>query len=352
MRKTGIHIVYEYGVTLLPHSSAYIRLLRPLTHPALADKLFITDGFDYQGSDTDAVIVDRTWRPDVNAEYAAALLERVHRTGARLLYAIDDNLLHLRHDRRYWNYSDDQLAAVELFLRQADGVLVTTEALREQFAAYNANVVVVPNLLDDRLITRASLPEPAMNLRPVVIGFMGTLTHDDDLHMILPALEATAARHPGEIAFEIIGGVQGADVQATLATMGFRTLELEPGEDDYPFFMLWFGRHARWDIGLAPLRETIFSAAKSDIKFLDYSAVGAVTVCSDVPAYAGTVRHNETGLRVENTMAAWESALETLITQPALRARLAANAWRYLLSERTVAAAASTWLAALEYLLN
>jgi glycosyltransferase involved in cell wall biosynthesis len=142
----------------------------------------------------------------------------------------------------------------------------------------------------------------------------------------------------------------GVDMQAKLSEMGFRVLRPGASEDNYPLFMLWFGRHVRWDIGLAPLRATAFSEAKSDIKFLDYSAVGAATGCSDVPAY-GTVRHGETGLCVENTVSAWESALEQLITQPALRERLTVNAWHYLLKERTVASAASKWLDALEDLI-
>lgn len=350
MKKIDIHIVYEYGITLLPHSSAYIRLLRPLTHPTLSGRLSITQGSDYQRGDVDAVIVDRTWRPDVNAELASGLLDRVHRTGARLLYAIDDNLLHLRQDRRYWNYSEDQMDAVELFLRQADGVVVTTDVLRDQLAVYNANVVVVPNMLDDRLITRVSPTLADGNSHPIVIGYMGTLTHDDDFLMILPALEAVAARHLEDIVLEIIGGIQDAGLQSELSTMGFRALQPEPGEDNYPLFMLWFGRHVRWDIGLAPLRASAFSEAKSDIKFLDYSSVGAVTVCSDVPAY-NTVRHGETGLCVENTVTAWESALEALITQPLLREQLTTNAWSYLLQERTVASAASKWLDALKDLI-
>jgi hypothetical protein len=70
-----------------------------------------------------------------------------------------------------------------------------------------------------------------------------------------------------------------------------------------------------------------------------------------VPAY-GTVRHGETGLRVENTVSAWKSALEKLVTQPALRKRLITNAWRYLLEERTVATATSMWLTALNSCLD
>lgn len=352
MRKLGIHVVYEHGATPLPHGSAYVRLLRPLTHPALAQRIALTAGPDYHGTDADAVIVDRAWCPEADAARAAALLERAHHAGARLLYAIDDDLLLLPGERKDWSPTEGQLAAIEFFLRQADGVLVTTDPLREMASAYNAHVCVVPNLLDDRLIARVATPPPPLGPHPVVIGYMGTRTHDDDLRMVLPALEAVAARHPGDLVFEVVGGACEAATQAALADLGFRTLAPASGEDDYALFMLWFGRHARWDIGLAPLRETVFAEAKSDIKFLDYSALGAATLCSDVPAYAGTVRHGETGLRVENTVAAWEAALETLIAQPGLRRELAANAWRYLLAERTVASAADGWLAALDRLLN
>ena len=86
-----IHVLYEHGADLRPYSGAYIRLLRPLTHPTLGAALSVTASTDYGGEAADAVIVDRLWRPDISLRLAEELLAKVRGAGARLIYAVDDN---------------------------------------------------------------------------------------------------------------------------------------------------------------------------------------------------------------------------------------------------------------------
>ena len=120
----------------------------------------------------------------------------------------------------------------------------------------------------------------------------------------------------------------------------------------YPLFMLWYSSRARWDIALAPLRESQFNQCKSDIKFLDYSAIGAAGIYSHGPAYETTVRHEETGLLVDGVTEAWVDALETLLADGRYRNRLARNASEYLWGQRTLAHCAENWPRALETLLE
>ncbi len=94
------------------------------------------------------------------------------------------------------------------------------------------------------------------------------------------------------------------------------------------------------DIGLAPLEDTPFNRGKSGIKFLEYTAIGATSVCSRVPAYVDSVGEGE-GLLVEPEE--WEEALTRLVTDAVVRRQLAATARaavgrRWLLSHR-----ASEW---------
>ena len=124
-------------------------------------------------------------------------------------------------------------------------------------------------------------------------------------------------------------------------------LRPEVQESEYPLFMLWFSTKVRWDIAISPLQDTAFNRCKSDIKFLDYSAIGAAGVYSRVPAYEATVRHGETGWLAENNTEAWVEALEALLTDDELRDRIAANATRYLFSERVLERTAGRWLEAL-----
>lgn len=360
-----LHVLFEHDGGNEPFASSYIRLLRPLSHPALAEALDVTIGLEYEGQLVDAVIVDRLWRPDVSPELIIQLVERVHQSGARLLYAIDDNLPELVSEHKDWQPTTAQLGALEVLFRQADGLIVTTAALREQFLPLNPRIATIPNVLDERLLyNRRRSFWPHMVLRGVrwgkrkashelqVIGYMGTLTHDDDLLLILPALQSICRRHAGQVALEIVGVMTHSATVQRLEGLPVRVISPGLEHGPYPAFLNWFSRLFWWDIALAPLCDTVFNRCKSDIKFLDYSAISAAGIYSRVPAYEATVQHSKNGLLVDNTVEAWEAALETLLSRQGLRFRLGLAALRYLLTQRTVAYSRRGWEEALAYLLS
>jgi len=360
MNRRRVHILYEYGTDLRPHGSAFVRLLRPLTYPTLRENLEVTSGLTYDGQEVDAVIVDRLWRPDISPALAINLLEDVRRAGVRLIYALDDNLLDLPPRQlplvspgKAWP-TEEHIWVVQFFLRQADGVMVTTQALRDRLLGFNPNIVVVPQALDERLLVGGKplrLNSP-FGERRKVMGYMGTLTHDEDLMMILPVFQTIWEHHGGEIEFQIVGGVGRADTLQTLKELPVRMMNPRPEETEYPLFMVWFSSHLRWDIAISPLEDTPFNRCKSDIKFLDYSAIGAAGIYSRVPAYESSVRHLETGWLAENEVEAWIEALEALLSDDGLRIQMAQNAARYLYAERILARCAHHWLKALETLLD
>ncbi len=348
-----VHVVYEWGDDLRPHGSAYIRLLRPLSHPAVRDSLEVSFGRFYDGQAVDAVIVDRLWLPGMwladgpAMSRAHRLVDEVHAKGARFLYALDDNLLDLHGpDTR----ANPQAEVVDYWLRGADGVIVTTEPLRERFSALNPRVVVVPNALDERLLPGA-IRQGSEGER-LVIGYMGTLTHDEDLLLVAPALREVCARHAGEVEIQMVGVIGRQDTLRALDGLPVRVVSPLPGEGEYPLFMVWLTHRLRWDVALAPLANTPFNACKSDLKHLDYAAMGVAGVYSAVPTYAGTVRHGETGWLAANEMNSWVEALETLIARPELRHTMARAAADYLYSERVLGRQGKALVNALEDLLG
>ena len=82
------------------------------------------------------------------------------------------------------------------------------------------------------------------------------------------------------------------------------------------------------DIAIAPLENNPFNACKSNLRLLEYGAMGWPVVCSDVYPYRRTM--NPPVLAVPNDDQAWITALRNLINDPGLRqaqakrARLAA----------------------------
>jgi hypothetical protein len=116
--------------------------------------------------------------------------------------------------------------------------------------------------------------------------------------------------------------------------------------------MAWYTGQTNWDIAIAPLKNTPFNRTKSDIKFLDYCAIGAAGIYSDMPPYHDSVHHLETGYLAKNNPDAWVNALELLITDGDLRYTMARNGYFYLHSQRTLANCAYHWAEALNYFIE
>lgn len=344
--KRRILLLYEYSVVGLPHSSAHLRLLRPFTHPALQERFNATPSPLYSGEQADIVIVDRTWRPDVSGDLALKLIESVAQSGAKLLYQLDDDLLNLPISA---SYTAAQREAVHVFARKAGALLVSTPILAERMAPLNPRISIVANALDERLLVspqrRHALPFPEDK---ITVGYMGTRTHDADLRMILPALHQLGRLSPHPVELQIVGVAVEDETWAMLASLPFPVRQITPPTTEYPQFLTWFTSTRHWDIALAPLADTPFNRAKSDVKFLDYSALGAAGIYSREPVYGQSVEHGVTGWLADASTESWTEALMALATSPHLRRELAANAHRHLWNERILAHRSVDWIAALE----
>jgi glycosyltransferase involved in cell wall biosynthesis len=340
-----VHVIYEYGADYRPHSSPFLRLIRPLSHPLVQAYVNVSFGLDYDNEPADLVIIDRLWRRDVSMALVQALVNRIRLRGSRIIYSLDDNFFDLAFDDNTWP-DKGILSIVSFLLRQADAVLVTTPALSQRLIEYNPNIHVLANQLDERLLViRHPSDITSLNSKkPIVIGYMGTFTHDDDFMMVLPALKSIHQRYPGRIELQVVGVVNKEQTKKELQSLPVRYIYPKPEEHEYPLFMLWFTGHIQWDIAISPLDNTPFNNCKSDIKFLDYTSIGAAGIFSQSPAYSSTVHHQQNGWITENTTEAWESALEILILDPNLRVNIAQNAARYLYKERVLANRAPDWV--------
>ncbi len=338
-----VHILYEHGGDFRPHACSYIRVLLPLSHPVNSPAFQLSWGVHYEPADV--VIVERYWKP-VNPWSPELLLKRLRADGGCMIYAIDDNLLDLSPDRLGWVPTPEDLATVQYFAREADGVIVATKRLAERLAPISERVHVVPNALDERLFVRRPSEWAAPTTERKVLGYMGTITHDADLTIISQALRKVLERHPGDLEFQLIGGCSDSAFLNSLDGLPVRVLDV--GENArYPQFVRWMTENVHWDVAIAPLEETSFTLCKSDIKFLDYSALGVPGIYSHVPAYQDTVRHLENGYLVKNDADAWVEAIEQLLADDSLRLRLARNAEEYVRSNRMLKQNARRWRDAL-----
>ena len=249
------------------------------------------------------------------------VVEARKRAGLATIFEINDNFLALQS----WNpaagfYGDPSNRALTLQLaHDADGLLLCSPGLIRRFAHLNRAYCVLPNHLWE-------VPRPAPRPDgPICIGWAGSGGHREDIRWVAPVLCEILQRHP-QVTCAIMGQTE---VHAMFKTAPQERLQLLlPGSlEAYQQFL------GRLDIGIAPLLPTGFNQCRSDVKYLEYAAAGAVPVCSRAEPYAQTVVHGSNGMLFDG-LQELRSTLETLIENATLRQKLRANALHYVQTER------------------
>lgn len=140
----------------------------------------------------------------------------------------------------------------------ADLVTCTNKVLSERIAKINPNVKVLPNYMDMEFWDREKQFNTSDKIR---IGWAGSMTHLHDLQMVVKPLKRIMEDYNAELI--IIGEQRMAD-----EFKGY-PVECMVGVP----FDAWPERlHGlRLDIGIAPLVDTPFNQAKSNIKWQEYS---------------------------------------------------------------------------------
>lgn len=308
---------------------AYIRLLLPLRHLAAAGhiQLTVANISDALGYRTDVLVTQRYAAADV--EQAGRLIAHAKAHGMRLLYDIDDNLIEVPKDHPESTKLRQRAPIIEAFVGAADAVFASTAPLRDVLLKRQEQVLVVENGLDETLLPRRQIIKSS---GPIGIIYMGTSTHESDLKLVEPALSRLAA----EFGTDVRIGLMGVTVRDKLPEGIERIGVPEPAASSYPAFLTWLASQRDWHIGIAPLQDSVFNRSKSAIKALDYMAMGAAAVVSDVAAY-GTLPDGAV-LKVPGDAEAWYQALAALVRDSERRLTLQQAGQRYFRECATLAA--------------
>lgn len=307
---------------------AYIRLILPLMSNEFGvyETVKIVDASEALNYIADDFYAHRI---SVDEPHVHELLSHCSSQGIRLIYDIDDDLLGIAksdHPERkfYATYAD----VITQLVQSAAEVYVSTPSLAEALGELRKTVGVRPNKLSREIVPVSWQKSPQ---KPIGILYMGTLTHGADFQLVEDALIRIKDTYGATVTIYIVG------VTTRAVNSKYFTVLTPPPElgSSYPLFMQWLGGLNLFDIGIAPLENNLFNLHKSDIKFLDYSALKIATVASNVESYAKTIVDHETGLLVDNKSTSWMDALSELIESKALRSRLADNAFAYLQTQRS-----------------
>lgn len=289
-----------------------------------------------------ALIVQRAACPSL--PWAEALVTACQTRALPMIFDLDDALFALPVTHPEHQRYAPTLAALNVLLAQASLRVYSSPALAELCGQHLSRLrhvdrphALIPNGLDPTTWDRRRFPGKLRNGDPLQLLYMGTRTHNADLELILPELDALAAAQPGLFELTLIGGIS-EPLQGERPWL--HALEVPLQARRYPQFVAWLRQCPRADLGLAPLAPNPFNAAKSDLKVLDYAALDLPTLCSPGPAYDGLLASGladgavsgEWGQRIS-----WSARHRWRLRWRAYRAR------RYLWTQRTVRHMARDW---------
>lgn len=224
-----------------------------------------------------------------------------------VLYEIDDDLFDIPRSNpagRYYDYKRKKVA-IDI-IKECDGVIVTTETLKQKVSAWNRNVYVIPNYIDRGQWADIKRQEN----QKLQLGWAGTATHYDDLNICLPVLKQMFEQY--DVGLTFVGWIppQLHDIKDKIRFIPFGDYSVYPQ------------KLASIDIGIAPIVDNQFNRSKSDIKVLEYGALGIPCVASRVDNYIRAA-NDGAGVLLASNGSDWIKHLKRLITDKLFRQSLA-----------------------------
>lgn len=228
-----------------------------------------------------------------------------------MVWETDDDLWAVDpvNKRAHKIFTPQFLKGLEFCVRTSRLVTVTNDHLAERMSRFNPNVRVVPNMID------AALPKMTRTRRDkVTVGWAGGDSHRRDLARIITPLHRI---------------IRSTDAQVHTIGQDFTsTLKLPQDRHRHTGWetsLIKYYSRIDFDIGLAPLEDTLFTRSKSYVKALEYGALGIPVIASDVGPYREYVEDGVTGFLVRKE-SEWIDRIRLLYDDADLRERMGAAA--------------------------
>ena len=254
-----------------------------------------------------------------------ALDEYARSSSALRVLGMDDLLTDLPAGNPYAKTIYPDIAErIARAVARCDRLVVSTQELADAYGR-GTDVRVIPNAIDAEAwgALRNDLRDGP---RPRV-GWAGGRQHHDDLLLLEQVVAATA----GEVDWVFLGMCppslrRHAAEYHTIVSVA-----------DYPAKLASLGL----DIAVAPLQDNAFNRAKSDLKILEYGALGIPVIASPVGPYHGTP------VLLAADRDGWIDALRALVRDPDARGARGRQLQEWVLTNRSLAAILPQWQRAL-----
>lgn len=273
----------------------------------------------------DLLIIQRNFAHQVSYKQ---LIKALGEHSPKIIFEFDDAFDRIPKIHPGYKYYQQMKPNFLDYITHSDLVTVSTNTLKKYYNDLNENMVVLPNTINEKiwLNENVSKNEHSGKIR---ILFAGTIGHEPDLQVIEDVLLKILLEFSDSVQL-LLWGNELPELQK-LNNVEVVT-NFKPDYADYAEIL----KQMQVDFALVPLAINDFNKAKSNIKWLEYSACKIPGIYTNIPAYRNSVKNNKTGIVVANEFHHWYNAIKLLITNPQKRAKMAENAYNEVTAKHTL----------------
>ncbi|WP_346832792.1 glycosyltransferase [Pseudomonas abietaniphila] len=279
-------------------------------------------------------------RPE-KTDLAFYLIELAKNIGVKVTLDYDDLLLpehaeYLGHVR-----SSDGLTIEEArkslinksaFLLYADAFHCSTPAIAKALANLEKPVKVVKNRIMRTMVasdsTCISRLENIETRKLKILYLSGTATHKRDFSIIQGTIVKLAQEFPDKFEMTFLGNTGSNVHPIAMYNSNIHVIPRLTLNEMYKVI-------AQHDLALAPLEDTIFNSAKSNIKFIECGSQGVPIIASPLNEFKNVIVDDENGWLC-NTQSEWYEKLKSLIINPTPLRKVSLEARNCVINNFTV----------------
>jgi glycosyltransferase involved in cell wall biosynthesis len=272
------------------------------------------------------------FKDEKEAENFQQLVDNCHKANKRVVYEVDDDMTN--EDR---HVVDGDAISVA---KTCDAITVTTPYLAQLMESRTGKkAYVLPNMVAPELWFEKPKPREWMADK-LVIGLTGSATHKADwevLKDVMPKIVENDKVH--------------------FLVMGYHPDYFDDLPNTSHFPGVDYSRYAHiirsCDLILAPVNNDPFNLGKSSVKIIEgmgarrsvapHNDGGAACLASNHPIYQPAIQHEKTGLLVDHTPEAWQSALERVIHDDPFRNSLQVNGHAWVQKTHDISKKSAMW---------
>lgn len=241
--------------------------------------------------------------------------------------------------------SDPEKIAFEQ-IEMSDAIICSTQYIKDSILKLfpNKPIYVVPNSIDfDVWDNVPAAPNVLKQDGRIRIGYTGSGNHGGDLEMIKDVIISILNDFP-DVEF-ICAGTMSSDMKGKPFVINH---DRSYFVDRWTPISQWPAACKGWniDIGIAPLRDSHFNRAKSNLRWLEYSAIKVPTIASKIVPFE-SIKDGKDGILCTNQRQ-WYEALKTLIQDEKKRKSLGETAYLRCKKESNMNKVAKTYKSILE----